>query len=283
MSDPPPEGRRIGLPGRGTTFLRELAGPAGAPTALLIHGWAASGGLNWVHAFDRLARHFRVLAVDLRGHGRGIRSTRSFRLEHCADDIAAVLDRESAGPVIAVGYSMGGPVAQLLWRRHRQRVSGLVMCATSGAPIPGVATRRVFGSLMSAASGATRLASGETPPPRQTARPRRSPPTRRRPVTFSRWAVGEFTRHHWPTLLEAGRALARYDARSWLRDVDVPTAAVVTARDGAIAPNMQRDTARAIPGARIHEHDDGHLACTKPAFGRAIVHATREVAQRSRS
>ena len=32
---------------------------------------------------------------------------------------------------IPVGYSMGGPVAQLVWRRHRQRVQGLVLCATA--------------------------------------------------------------------------------------------------------------------------------------------------------
>src|SRR5690349_19985038 len=40
-----PEGRAIELPGRGTTFVREAGGPAGAPTLLLLHGWTATGGI----------------------------------------------------------------------------------------------------------------------------------------------------------------------------------------------------------------------------------------------
>ena len=126
-----PAGRRIELPRRGTTFVRELAGPPGAPTLLLLHGWVASGGMNWFQVFEPLAEHFRIIAPDLRGHARGVRTRRIFRLADCADDCAATLVELDAGPVIAVGYSMGGPIAQLLWRRHRDLVSGLVLCATA--------------------------------------------------------------------------------------------------------------------------------------------------------
>ena len=49
------------------------------------------------------------MALDHRGHGRGIRSRRPFRLEDCADDAAALIDELGLGPVTAVGYSMGGP------------------------------------------------------------------------------------------------------------------------------------------------------------------------------
>src|SRR5690349_23831945 len=47
------------------------------------------------------------------------------RLADCADDAAALLETLGTGPVIAVGYSLGGPVAQLLWKRHPDLVSGL--------------------------------------------------------------------------------------------------------------------------------------------------------------
>ncbi len=68
---PIPLGRRVSLPGRGTTFVREVAGPPGAPTLLLLHGWVASGGLNWFRAFETLGTEFHILAPDLRGHARG--------------------------------------------------------------------------------------------------------------------------------------------------------------------------------------------------------------------
>ena len=42
-----PPGRYVWLPGRGRTFVRELAGPPGAPVLMLLHGWTATGSLNW--------------------------------------------------------------------------------------------------------------------------------------------------------------------------------------------------------------------------------------------
>src|SRR5687768_2150979 len=85
-----PEGRYVWLPGRGRTFVRELAGPPGAPVVMLLHGWSATADLNWFTCFEALARHFRVLALDHRGHGRGLRTAAPFRLEHCADDVATL-------------------------------------------------------------------------------------------------------------------------------------------------------------------------------------------------
>ena len=93
MTDGPelPPGRSIELPGRGTTFIRELPGPeqpseqengsAGAPTVLLLHGWTASADLNWFAVYRALGEHYRVVALDHRGHGRGIRSRKVFRLD----------------------------------------------------------------------------------------------------------------------------------------------------------------------------------------------------------
>ena len=88
---PLPPGRPVDLPGRGTTFVREQAGPPGAPTLLLLHGWTATGDLNWCTAFPALGRRWRVISIDHRGHGRGIRDGRAFSLEDCADDAAALL------------------------------------------------------------------------------------------------------------------------------------------------------------------------------------------------
>ena len=48
----PPIGKRHDLPGRGALFVRSMPGPKGARPVVLIHGWIASGGLNWFQAFD---------------------------------------------------------------------------------------------------------------------------------------------------------------------------------------------------------------------------------------
>src|SRR5690554_3853978 len=85
-SRPPLPGRQLDLPGRGTTFVRELDGPADAPTLLLLHGWTATADLNFFGVLPELAGHYRVVTIDHRGHGRGIRARQRFSLEDCADD-----------------------------------------------------------------------------------------------------------------------------------------------------------------------------------------------------
>src|SRR4051794_41166201 len=110
-----PGGRPVVLPGRGTTFVREAMGPPGAPTLILLHGLGATAALNWFPVFELLSEHFHVVALDHRGHGRGIRPTRRFRLADCADDVVALADQLGIDTFIPVGYSMGGPIAQLIW------------------------------------------------------------------------------------------------------------------------------------------------------------------------
>lgn len=279
---PLPIGQRVVLPGRGTTFVREVAGPPGAPTVLLLHGWIASGGLNWFPVFEPLGRRYRVLAIDHRGHGRGIRSRRRFTLAACADDAAALIDEMDAGPVIAVGYSLGGPVAQLLWRRHPEKVQGLVLAATSHSFMPGMREQLLFGSMMAAAAGSTRLGQLATRLPSRQLRswlPER-PPTR--PDTMRAWARAEMGRHDPRQVMEAGVALANYRA-PWVAEIDVPSAVVLTMRDRAVEPFVQRRMADRIPGATVHPVDDGHIACAKPAFAPVLLDALASVSSRARA
>ena len=58
--------------------------PPNAPTVLLLHGWTATADLNWFGVYETLGRHFRVVAMDHRGHGLGIRTRKPFRLADCA-------------------------------------------------------------------------------------------------------------------------------------------------------------------------------------------------------
>lgn len=280
-AEPPvelPPGRHVDLPGRGTTFVRDLAGPVGAPTLLLLHGWLATADLNWFPSYAALGRHFRVVALDHRGHGRGIKSARRFRLADCADDAAAVIDQLGLGPVIAVGYSMGGPIAQLLWHRHPRHVRGLVLCAT-GRNFRGRPTERAAFTMLAGATAVVRIT------------PRRFWESFRERVAGSRfdadtpqgrWARDQFLRSDGRMLLEAGEALGRFSSHEWVHHVDVPSAIVLTERDQLVPPSRQHRLARAIPGATIHPVDGDHVVCSMDPdrFVPVLVDACREVASR---
>src|SRR5688500_14409177 len=125
-----PEGRMVELPGRGRTFVVDVPGPEGGPTLVLLHALVCTGYLAWHPVLERLVGSYRVVLLNQRWHGRGIRSPQ-FRLEDCADDVAALLDVLEIDRCIPVGYSMGGAIAQLFWERHPDRVEGMVLCATA--------------------------------------------------------------------------------------------------------------------------------------------------------
>ena len=277
-----PPGQRIDLPGRGRIFYRDVAGPEGAPVVLLLHGWLASGGLNWATTFDSLSQLFRVVAPDQRGHGRGIRGWGSFTLEDCADDAAALLDALEIESAIAVGYSMGGPVAQLLWRRHPAKVAGLVMCATSAEP---VATspfgRAAFTSFLSMVAGTARLGQLATRVPVCIAGMLVRPLEREAPPLDTCFALGEMSRHDFRMLFEAGVALGRYSANDWIREIDVPTSIVVTTEDRAVIPEGQMRQALEIRDVRIFCIDDGHTAMNDPSFAEHLRRACLDVAGRA--
>jgi 3-oxoadipate enol-lactonase len=280
FTPPLPPGREVELPGRGRTFVRELPGPPRSDaTLLLLHGWTANADLNWFRSYDALGRRYRVVALDHRGHGRGIRSRRPFRLRDCADDAAALIAELGCGPVVAVGYSLGGPVAQFLWRRHPEVVRGLVLCATARTFAASAEER--FGFL---AMGGVALASRAVPPPVGRLLARRLIGSRADDRSIEAWVIEEMHRNDWTKVLEAGNALGRFDSRPWIGEVDVPAAVVATMGDGVVHPARQLALARSIPGATLHEVDADHTACvTAPArFLPALLDACASVVARGR-
>ncbi len=273
---PLPAGRAIELPGRGTTFIRELSGPAEAanrPTLLLLHGWTATADLNWFRCYEALGRSHRVVALDQRGHGRGVRSRRVFRLEDCADDAAALAAELGLSDLIPVGYSMGGAVAQLLWRRHRELVRGMVLCATSRNFGRGLSDQALFASMLGL-SGLVRLTPGAT-------HRRFVDDLLRESVAespYGDWIIAEVSRNDHATVLQAGWALGRFNSAPWIGDVDVPAAVVVTTRDGLVSPYRQLKLARAIPRSSIYPVAADHGACIVDAdtFVPALLDACDE-------
>ena len=250
-----PSGRRVRLPGRGTTFVRDVAGPTGAPTVVLLHGLGATASINWPGAFHALSSQFRVVALDQAGHGRGVRSARPFRLEDCADDVARLADVLGIDRVITVGYSMGGPVALLARRRHPSLVDGLVLCATSARFTDERPAESPFGAAVAAS---LRL----TPPAVRRQLARSITRYAARESAMSPAFADEVRGHDPAALVEAGRALGRFDARPWLAELRCPAASIVTTRDGVVPPARQLELARAARATVYYVHGD-HLAAVR--------------------
>ena len=221
---------------------------------MLLHGWTATADLNFFAAYAALGQRFRVLAFDHRGHGLGIRSRRTFRLEDCADDVAAMIEALHTGPVVALGYSMGGTVAQLLWRRHPHHVRGLVLAAT-GSHFNAARNERL------SFIGLTGLAALARLTPSQARRwLTHQLYLQRKTSSWSPWAVEQVVRHDWRMVLEAGKAIGSFRSDDWLGDVDVPTAVVVTMQDQVVPLRRQMKLFEAIPTAQALRIDAGHDA-----------------------
>ena len=271
-----PVGRFVELPSRGRTFVREHPGPAGAPCVVLLHGWTATAALNWLPSFGPLSDHFRVIALDHRGHGRGLRAGVPFRLEDCADDVAALLRELGISNCIAVGYSMGGPIAQLLWRRHPEVVDGLVLCATS-ATFHGTTRESALSAMASGGSFVAAM------PPLQ-------PMLAAMSVVLRGWrgahhlgCARETLGHDWTRIVEAGRAICRFDSRSWVHEVSAPTTVIALSADDVVPRHRQLALADAIPNATVRTVAGGHSVCTTDPhrFVPALVAGCREVATRA--
>lgn len=266
------------LPGRGLTFVHEKPGPPGAPVLVLLHGWTANAALNWFPTFEPLGRRFRVVALDHRGHGRGIRSRRPFRLEDCADDVAALAEVLGIERFFAVGYSMGGPIAALTWRRHREMVQGLVLCATA-ARFNDRPPNRLF---LQGVVGLS-LAAGLSPEGWRRKAMARFVGNRLDGTEHSRWSSNELARNDPAALLQAGVALGGFDARDWFRTIDVPTAVVVPEDDQVVAPASQLAAAKAIPGAEVFHIAGDHGVCVDEPdrFVSVLMAACQSVVRRA--
>src|ERR1700689_1122832 len=252
-----PPARTVVVPSRGEFFLRDSDPNAGdgdgRPVLVLLHGWLVTADLNWHAAYGPLHEAgYRVLALDHRGHGRGLRPLVPFRLADCAADVAGLLRTLPPGPAPVAGSSMGGTIAQLIARDHRAFVSGLVLSGTC-QHFQDPDTQWVWKWM-----GAAAIAMGIAPQPFFAAGLRRQGlPLDQRTA----WLLSELKRHNPKDTAEAGRELGRFDSRPWLSSITVPSSMVLTARDSAVSPAKQRELAAAI-GAAVFEVALDHLQLT---------------------
>ena len=222
---------------RGTTFVRSIAGPSGAPTVVLVHGWLASGGLNWFQTFDDLRGRYRVMPPTCVATAGACGLAAGSRLADCADDLAAMIERAR----LRAGRSSSATRWAVRWPSCSGSGTASwwpAWCSSPRRP----ASSPGCGSASSSPPPWRRPPAGPGPASRSPAcrsgpSVSGSPPTARATRAMGRWAAAEMQRHN-PRTDPGGRSGHRQLQRPPLgrRHRCARPRASITIRDLAIRP-----------------------------------------------
>jgi len=208
--------------------LRYVERGSGAPV-VLVHGFTANIERAWIDTgvLPDLARDYRVIALDLRGHGKSDKPHDASAYEPMATDVIALLDHLGIERAHLVGYSLGGIIAAKLLTTHPQRFRSAVLGAAAhrrsrserSEREADAAAREIEAGVYRALVVST--APTDEPPPSEELILRRS-----REISH----VNDRAAH--AALMRSRRALLVTDAE--VSKITVPTLAVVGAADPAL-------------------------------------------------
>ena len=127
------------LPLQGRRIAYDLVGPADAPTVCITHSLASDGG-SWAEQVPPLLQAgFRVLRLDMRGHGGSDPVAGDYTMRQLADDVASVLEALAIPRVHYIGLSIGGMIGQAFALEHGDRLISAMWCDTLPASPRGAA------------------------------------------------------------------------------------------------------------------------------------------------
>ncbi|GIM62910.1 3-oxoadipate enol-lactonase [Planomonospora venezuelensis] len=223
------------------TLNYDLHGPESSP--VVVFGPSLGTDLGLFDAqVEALAGDYRVLRFDLRGHGDSDVPAGPYSIDGMAGDVVALLDSLGVDRFSYVGVSIGGAIGQQLAIDHGHRMDALVVIAS-----------------------AARFADPESWPVRA-AKVRAEGTSFLIPSRTGAWFTADFAeanRAEAERLLDMLRstpregyaacceAIAEFDSRDGLTTVTVPTLVIAGGDDPATPPDMVKDIADRIPGARF--------------------------------
>jgi pimeloyl-ACP methyl ester carboxylesterase len=248
-----------------TPIFYRVRGPANAPAVVFCDGIGCDGYV-WKYLEAELAASHRIVHWHYRGHGRTPmpRDPRRVDIADLADDLVAVLDAavgDGVGAVVA-GHSMGVQVCLEMYRRHRDRVRGLVlMCGSYGTPLRTFKGKRTLEQVLPF----VRFAVNRIPTIAQTLVTRLVPTELAYQIATRFEINGELIRRDdfFPYLehmarvdvrlfLEMLAAAGRHTARELLEHVAVPTLIVAGDRDGFTPADLSAEMHRLIRDSELH-------------------------------
>ena len=220
-------------------------------TLLLIHAFPVDAGM-WDDQIAALGADAQVLAPSLPGFGGTAPVGDVMTMDASADFLAQELDRSGTERAVVCGLSIGGYVAFSLWRRHRDRIAGLVLADTRAEPDDeaGKEKRRAVAE-KARSEGSEAIA--EAPPPLLS--------EGADPALWDR-VKRMIRRQTAEAIAAAALGMAeRPDSRPILGEIDVPTTVIVGAADTLTPPEMSETLAKGISGAELVTLEGaGHLS-----------------------
>lgn len=223
----------------------------GGPAVVFLHGLGSSAD-DWALQVPEFAKQFRVVTLDMRGHGAS-KARGGYSIEQMADDVAKLLRQLGLPPAHIIGLSMGGCVAIALGIHHAESVRSLALVNTFARyqPPPGGARRtlrRLWLLLVAPVSEMAKfVASGLFPRPEQ------------RPLYQA--AVASLSRNPKPAYWAALNAIRKFDARAELHRINRPTLVVMGERDLTVPSAAGDFLRRNIPDAQqLTLLDSGHAS-----------------------
>jgi pimeloyl-ACP methyl ester carboxylesterase len=218
---------------------------------VFLHG-LGSCGEDWVLQTQFFAPRFRVIAPDLRGHGRSGKPAGPYSIALLASDVAALLDALAIESAHIAGLSLGGLVAQQLAIDDPRRVRRLTLTNTFARLFSGnvvhmtrLLRRGLISLLLPLERSAPRVAAGLFPLPHQ--------------IELRRLAAQRLADNDRQAYRASIAAIRRFDSRRDLHRVTHPTLVVTGDRDNTIPCDRQRDLAQRIRHARWEViRDSGH-------------------------
>ena len=266
------------LPLQKRNIAYDLAGAEDAPVVCITHSLASDGG-SWAEQVPALlAAGFRVLRIDMRGHGGSDPVSGDYTMQALADDVAAVLDALSLKRVHYVGLSIGGMIGQAFALGHGERLLSALWSDTLPASPAGAADAwRQRMATVRQADSLEPIADG----------------------TMERWFTDAFKGRRpqrWKQIrdtvagttaagyLGCAAAILDFDFIPRLPSLKLPLLVVCGASDPGTPPAENRRIADLVPGARYEEIPDArHFPnVERPEAFNAILLAWLE-AQRGRA
>jgi pimeloyl-ACP methyl ester carboxylesterase len=259
-----PASRFADLPEGLHVHYRDQGDPHARHTLVLVHGFAASLQA-WEPWVDRLTPRYRVISLDLPGHGL-TRAPAGYKGSIDGDvEIVDILTRRLGAPRFVLGgNSMGGGVAWAYALAHPERLDGLVLVDAAGWPEPrsarGGGSILVFRLLASPPGRWVLEHIDPTPLAKRGLRQAYVDPVLVTPDLVHRYVDLARAPGHRAILLSLDGRPGRKTTPKTFADIHTPTLVMVGAADTVIPPEDSRQLAAAIPGARLVEYPGvGHV------------------------